>query len=84
MEIDLTSEERSLLSYLGERLAAGDNPTEDDLAEQLGEDVRQRLRSLADKELVSLGVLPEGGPDVVFGLSPEAQEALGIHRDATE
>ena len=27
----MTSEERALISYLGERLAAGDNPTEDDL-----------------------------------------------------
>ncbi|MEV6314391.1 hypothetical protein [Streptomyces sp. NPDC051776] len=84
MELDMTSEERALISYLGERLAAGDNPTEDDLAAQMGEAVRQQLRSLADKELVSLGVLPEGGPDVVFGLSPEAQETLGIHRDATQ
>ncbi|MEU8571642.1 hypothetical protein AB0C51_25515 [Streptomyces pathocidini] len=84
MEYDMTSEEQALLSYLEDRLHEGENPNEDELAEQRGEGVRRLLRSLADKQLISLGLLPEGSVNVVYGLSPEAQESLGIHRDATQ
>lgn len=76
MDFDITSEERALLTHLSERLAAGENPTEDDLAEERGEGVRQQLRSLADKELVALAVVPEGGPDVVFAVAPEIKAVL--------
>ncbi|MET8679150.1 hypothetical protein ABZW18_16645 [Streptomyces sp. NPDC004647] len=82
MDFNITGEEEALVLRIQERLAAGDNPTENSLAEELGDDARARLQSLADKGWVSLIQPPEGGPTLVSGLSPMAHTALSDRRNA--
>ncbi|MGP4003973.1 hypothetical protein [Streptomyces sp. 8N706] len=82
MDFNISEEEEALLLRIHERLAAGGNPTEDELAHELGDDARRQLESLADKGWVSLIQPPEGGPTLVSGLSPMAQSAISNRRDA--
>ncbi|MER5969083.1 MULTISPECIES: hypothetical protein [unclassified Streptomyces] len=81
MDFNITDAEEALVLRIQERLSAGGNPTEDELAADLGDDARRNLESLADKGWVSLIQPPEGGPNMVSALSPMAQAAVTNRRD---
>ncbi|MEU8911858.1 hypothetical protein [Streptomyces nigrescens] len=49
MEFNITAEEEALVHDIAARLGAGDSPTDDDLAEELGDEVRPQLSSLVAK-----------------------------------
>ncbi|MGY5129826.1 hypothetical protein [Streptomyces nigrescens] len=49
MEFNITAEEEALVHDIAARLRAGDSPTDDDLAEELGDEVRPQLSSLVAK-----------------------------------
>ncbi|WDT59237.1 hypothetical protein [Streptomyces sp. G7(2002)] len=49
MEFNITAEEEALVHDIADRLRAGDSPTDDDLAEELGDEVRPHLSSLVTK-----------------------------------
>ncbi|MEV0263429.1 hypothetical protein AB0I49_19130 [Streptomyces sp. NPDC050617] len=84
MDFNITGEEEALLLRVGERLAAGDSPSEDELAEELGDEARGQLRSLADKGWLVLDRAAEEGPVTVRALTPLAQAALSNRRDVGE
>ncbi|MGD3109283.1 hypothetical protein [Streptomyces sp. YGL11-2] len=49
MEFNITAEEEALVLRVASLLRAGRSLTDDDLAEELGDEVRQLLRSLLEK-----------------------------------
>ncbi|WP_043268861.1 hypothetical protein [Streptomyces sp. CT34] len=49
MDFNLTAEEEALVSRVAALLRAGRSPTDDDLADELGDEVRPLLQSLLDK-----------------------------------
>ncbi|MET9293899.1 hypothetical protein [Streptomyces sp. NPDC003077] len=74
MDFDITAEEEALALRIAERVGAGDTPSEDDLAEELGDEVRPQVRSLLAKGwlVCSCGCLD---------LSRMARMALSSRRD---
>ncbi|UQA90704.1 hypothetical protein [Streptomyces halobius] len=49
MDFNITAEEEALVRHIARRLAAGDAPTDDDLADELGVEVRPQLQALLEK-----------------------------------
>ncbi|MFG2140190.1 hypothetical protein [Streptomyces sp. NPDC048650] len=49
MDFNITAEEEILVFRIAERVGAGDSPTDDDLAAELGDEVRPQLQSLLGK-----------------------------------
>ncbi|MFE7120867.1 hypothetical protein ACFU99_36105 [Streptomyces sp. NPDC057654] len=84
MDFNITGEEDALLLRIDERLTAGDSPSEDELAEELGNEARDQLRSLAGKGWLVLDRAAEEGPVTVRTLTPLAQAALSNRRDVGE
>ncbi|MEU9488185.1 hypothetical protein AB0D83_31890 [Streptomyces decoyicus] len=75
MDFNITAEEEGIAFRIAERLRAGDSPTDDDLAEELGEDVRPHLRSLLGKGWLVVDA------DRSLKLSTIGQAALSSRRD---
>lgn len=49
MDFNITAEEEDLVFHVASLLQSGLSPTDDDLAEELGDEVRPLLQSLLDK-----------------------------------
>ncbi|WP_063772643.1 hypothetical protein [Streptomyces sp. CT34] len=49
MDLNLTAEEEALVFHLAALLRSGRSPTNDDLADELGDEVRPLLQSLLEK-----------------------------------
>ncbi|MCL7497307.1 hypothetical protein M8I34_38765 [Streptomyces sp. MCA2] len=75
MDFHITAEEEGIVFRIAERLRAGDSPTDDDLAEELGDEVRPNLRSLLAKGWIGVDA------DRSLKLSAIAQAALSSRRD---
>lgn len=75
MDFHITAEEEGIVFRIAERLRAGDSPTDDDLAEELGDEVRPNLRSLLAKGWIVVDA------DRSLKLSTIAQAALSSRRD---
>ncbi|MFF8788435.1 hypothetical protein [Streptomyces sp. NPDC015125] len=75
MDFHITAEEESLVFRIAERLRAGDSPTDDDLAEELGDEVRPQLQSLLAKGWIVVDA------ERSLNLSTVAQVALSSRRD---
>ena len=76
MDFNITAAEEALALHVVTRLRAGDSPTDDDLAEELGEEIRPQLASLLAKGWLVV--------DAERSLAPSriAQAALSNRRDA--
>ncbi|GGX26518.1 hypothetical protein [Streptomyces chryseus] len=81
MDFNITAEEEALLLRLREHLQAGNLPYVDELAAELGDEVRPQLRSLAGKGWIVLRALP-GSTAYVEALTPLAESALSNRRNA--
>lgn len=49
MDFNITAEQETLVLRVAERHEAGDSPTDDDLADELGDEVRPQLQRLLEK-----------------------------------
>lgn len=83
MDFNITSEEEALLLRIREVLSDGLMPTEADLADELGDEVRAQVRSLAGRGWLILQRADSdaGGLAYVEGLTPWAETALSSRRD---
>ncbi|MFG2788822.1 hypothetical protein [Streptomyces sp. NPDC048419] len=55
MDFNITAEEEALVFHVACLLQSGLSPTDDDLAEELGDEVRPLLQSLLDKGWLVVG-----------------------------
>ncbi|MFF4952817.1 hypothetical protein [Streptomyces chattanoogensis] len=75
MDFNITAEEEALVLRIAERQKAGDSPTDDDLAGELGDEVRLRLQRLLEKGWLVVDA------DRSLALSTIAQAAISSRRD---
>lgn len=75
MDFDITAKEEAVVFHVAAVLRAGRSPTDDDLAEELGEGVRPLLQSLLNKGWL---VVNEGRE---LSLSVIARGAVSSRRD---
>ncbi|MER0479085.1 hypothetical protein ABR737_12190 [Streptomyces sp. Edi2] len=75
MDFHITAEEEGLIFRIAERLRSGDSPTDDDLAEELGDEVRTQLQSLLEKGWIVVDA------EASLKLSTIGQVALSSRRD---
>ncbi|NDZ77208.1 hypothetical protein G3I19_01435 [Streptomyces sp. SID10853] len=80
MDFNITAQEEALLLRIREDLHAGSTPREDDLAAELGDEVRGRVRSLGARGWLVVRPAPDGTV-YVEGLSSLAESALSNRRD---
>ncbi|QHC22462.1 hypothetical protein [Streptomyces sp. GS7] len=76
MDFDITAEEEALVMHVAALLRAGRSPTDDDLAEELGDEVRPPLQSLLEKGWLVVDEERE------LTLSVIARAAVSSRRDA--
>ncbi|MGW4564380.1 hypothetical protein ACWEN3_18830 [Streptomyces sp. NPDC004561] len=75
MDFNITAEEEAIVFYLAGGVQGGHPPSDDDLAEELGDEVRPLLRSLLDKGWIVVG------EDRELALSTIARYAVSSRRD---
>ncbi|MGW8399194.1 hypothetical protein ACWGLP_21330 [Streptomyces lydicus] len=75
MDFSITAEEDALLIRVAAQLRAGHSPTDDDLADELGDEVRPLLQSLLEKGWLVVDA------ERSLTLSTVAQAALSSRRD---
>ncbi|WP_066930525.1 hypothetical protein [Streptomyces sp. NBRC 110611] len=75
MNFNITTEEEAVVFHVAAALRAGRSPTDDDLAEELGEEVRPVLQSLLDKGWLVVNEERE------LSLSVIARAAVSSRRD---
>ncbi|BDM70540.1 hypothetical protein HEK616_40270 [Streptomyces nigrescens] len=75
MDFTITAEEEALVIRVAAQLRAGHSPTDDSLAEELGDEVRPRMQALLQKGWFIVDA--EGS----LTLSRMAQAALSSRRD---
>ncbi|GAA2302415.1 hypothetical protein Scani_26040 [Streptomyces caniferus] len=75
MDFNITAEEEALLIRVAAQLRAGHSPTDDSLADELGDEVRPRLQALLHKGWLIVDA------DRSLTLSRVAQAALSSRRD---
>ncbi|MFI9356092.1 hypothetical protein [Streptomyces lydicus] len=78
MDFSITAEEDALLIRVAAQLRAGHSPTDDDLADELGDEVRPLLQSLLEKGWLVVDA------ERSLTLSTVAQAALSSRRDVGE
>jgi hypothetical protein len=81
MDFNISGEEEALLLHLREVLRDGLMPTEADLADELGDEVREQVRSLARRGWLILQSADVSDTAYVEGLTPWAETALSSRRD---
>ncbi|WP_189304916.1 hypothetical protein [Streptomyces albospinus] len=75
MDFNITAEEEALVLRVAAFVRAGHFPTDDDMADELGEEVRPLLQSLLEKGWL---VVEE---ERALSLSPIARAAVSSRRD---
>ncbi|MFE3883324.1 hypothetical protein ACFXPQ_10505 [Streptomyces lydicus] len=75
MDFNITAEEEALVRHIAARHRAGDSPTDDDLADELGDEVRPALQSLLQKGWLVVDA------ERALTLSTIAQAAISSRRD---
>ncbi|MGW1828892.1 hypothetical protein ACWCO0_09380 [Streptomyces tubercidicus] len=75
MDFNITAEEEALLIRVAAQLRAGHSPTDDSLADELGDEVRPRLQALLYKGWLTVDA------ERSLTLSRIAQAALSSRRD---
>ncbi|MFE7540882.1 hypothetical protein [Streptomyces platensis] len=75
MDFNITAEEEALLIRVAAQLRAGHSPTDDSLADELGDEVRPRLQALLHKGWLTVDA------ERSLTLSTVAQAALSSRRD---
>ncbi|WP_030413598.1 hypothetical protein [Streptomyces sp. NRRL S-1448] len=75
MDFTITAEEEALVIRVAAQLRAGHSPTDDSLADELGEEVRPRVQALLEKGWLVVDA------ESSLTLSRMAQAALSSRRD---
>lgn len=75
MDFNITAAEEAMVFRVAERVRAGGAPTDDDLAAELGDEVRPELQSLLEKGWLIVDA------ERSLRLSRIAQEAVSSRRD---
>lgn len=75
MDFNITAEEEALVIRVAAKLRAGHSPTDDDLADELGDEVRPVLQSLLTKGWLVVDA------ERALTLSTVAQAAISSRRD---
>lgn len=75
MDFNITAAEEALVHRVAERVRVGDAPTDDDLAEEWGDEVRPELQSLLEKGWLVVDA------ERSLTLSRIAHEAVSSRRD---
>ncbi|MFC9231376.1 hypothetical protein ACFTZI_20840 [Streptomyces decoyicus] len=75
MDFNITAEEEALVLRVAEHDQAGNSPTDDDLADELGDEVRPHLKRLLKKGWLVVD------SDRSLALSRIAQAAISSRRD---
>ncbi|MFG2832953.1 hypothetical protein ACGFWI_36770 [Streptomyces sp. NPDC048434] len=77
MDFNITAEEEAVVLHVAALLRAGGSPTDEELADELGDEVRSRLQSLLEKGWLVVDA------ERTLTLSMIAQAAISSRRDAS-